>query len=89
MFFDPLKDWRRVSCRDSRMRVDWAEEIRRLVDEDFPQATKIKLVCDNLNTHDIASLYAAFPAEEARHLRQRLEIHHTPRSGSWLNVARD
>jgi len=87
MFFDPLKGWRRVSCRDSRMRVDWAEEIRRLVDEDYPQAKKIKLVCDNLNTHDIASLYAAFPAEEAHRLRQRLEIHYTPRSGSWLNVA--
>jgi DDE superfamily endonuclease len=87
MFFDPLKGWRRVSCRDSRMRVDWAEEIRRLVDEDYPQATKIKLVCDNLNTHDIASLYAAFPAEEAHRIRQRLEIHYTPRSGSWLNVA--
>jgi hypothetical protein len=87
MFFDPLKGWRRVSCRDSRMRVDWAEEIRRLVDEDYPQAKKIKLVCDNLNTHDVASLYAAFPAEEAHRIRQRLEIHYTPRSGSWLNVA--
>jgi DDE superfamily endonuclease len=87
MFFDPLKGWRRVSCRDSRMRVDWADEIRRLVDEDYPQAKKIKLVCDNLNTHDIASLYAAFPAEEAHRIRQRLEIHYTPRSGSWLNVA--
>lgn len=87
MFFDPLRGWRRVSCRDSRMRVDWAEEIRRLLDEDYPQARKIKLVCDNLNTHDIASLYAAFPAQEAHRLRQRLEIHYTPRSGSWLNVA--
>ena len=87
MFFDPLRGWRRVSCRDSRMRVDWAEEIRRLLDEDYPHAKKIKLVCDNLNTHDIASLYVAFPAEEAHRLRQRLEIHYTPRSGSWLNVA--
>ena len=87
MFFDPLRGWRRVSCRDSRTRFDWAEEIRRLLDEDYPYARKIKLVCDNLNTHDIASLYAAFTAPEAHRLRQRLEIHYTPRSGSWLNVA--
>jgi hypothetical protein len=87
MFFDPLRGWRRVSCRDSRMRVDWAEEIRRLLEEDYPHAEKVKLVCDNLNTHDIASLYEAFPAEVAHRLRQRLEIHYTPRSGSWLNVA--
>jgi hypothetical protein len=66
---------------------DWAEEIRRLLDEDYPHARKVKLVCDNLNTHDVASLYEAFPAAEAHRLRQRLEIHHTPRSGSWLNVA--
>jgi DDE superfamily endonuclease len=87
MFFDPLRGWRRVSSRDSRTRVDWAEEIRRLLDEDYPRARKIKLVCDNLNTHDIASLYEAFPAAEAQRLRQRLEMHYTPRSGSWLNVA--
>jgi hypothetical protein len=87
MFFDPLRGWRRVSCRDNRTRMDWAEEIRRLLEEDYPHAKKIKLVCDNLNTHDIASLYAAFSATEAHRLRQRLEIHYTPRSGSWLNVA--
>jgi hypothetical protein len=87
LFFNPLSGRRRVSCRDSRTRVDWAEEIRRLLDEDYPHARKVKLVCDNLNTHSIASLYEAFPAEEAHRLRQRLEIHHTPRSGSWLNVA--
>lgn len=87
MFFNPLRGWRRVSCRDSRMRVDWAEEIRHLLEVDYPHAKKVKLVCDNLNTHDIASLYAAFPADEAHRLRKRLEIHYTPRSGSWLNVA--
>lgn len=87
IFFDPLKGWRRTSCRESRTRVDWAEEIRRLLDEDYPHARKVKLVCDNLNTHSIASLYTAFPAAEAHRLRQRLEIHYTPRSGSWLNVA--
>jgi hypothetical protein len=87
MFFDPLRGWRRVSCRDSRMRVDPAEVIRRLLEVDYPHAKKIKLVCDNLNTHDIASLYTVFPADEPHRLRQRLEIHYTPRSGSWLNVA--
>lgn len=55
--------------------------------EDFPQARKVKLVCDNLNTHSIVSLYEAFPASEAHALKQRLELHFTPRNGSWLNVA--
>lgn len=87
MFFDPLRGWRRVSCRDSRTRVDWAEEIRRLLEEDYPKASKVKLVCDNLNTHSIASLYEAFPAKQAHALARRLEIHYTPRNGSWLNVA--
>lgn len=87
MFFDPLRGWRRVSSRDSRTRVDWAEEVQRLLDEDYPHARKVTLVCDNLNTHTIASLYEAFPAVEAHRLARRLEIHHTPRSGSWLNVA--
>lgn len=87
MFFNPLAGLRRVSCRDSRTRVDWAEEIRRLLDEDYPHAKKITLVCDNLNTHHIASLYEAFPAAEAHRLSQRLTIHYTPRSGSWLNMA--
>lgn len=87
LFFDPLRGWRRVSCRDSRTRLDWAEEVRRLLVEDYPRARKVKLVCDNLNTHSIASLYHAFPAEEAHALARRLEIHYTPRHGSWLNVA--
>jgi hypothetical protein len=83
MFFDPLRGWRRVSSREHRTRIDWAEESKRLLDEDYPQARKVKLVCDNLNTHHIASLYEAFDPAEAR----RLEIHYTPRNGSWLNVA--
>lgn len=87
MFFDPVAGRRRVSCRDSRTRVDWAEEVRRLLDEDYPQAERVTLVCDNLNTHSIASLYEAFPAAEAHRLARRLEIHYTPRHGSWLNVA--
>lgn len=87
LFFDPLRGWRRVAACDSRTRVDWAEQVRQLLDEDYPQARKVKLVCDNLNTHSIASLYEAFPAAEAHRLARRLEIHHTPRNGSWLNVA--
>jgi len=87
LFFDPLRGWRRVSCRDSRTRVDWAEEVRRLLEGDYPHARKVKLVCDNLNTHGIASLYEAFDAETAHRLARRLEIHYTPRNGSWLNVA--
>jgi hypothetical protein len=87
LFFDPIRGWRRVEGCDSRTRVDWAEQIRKLLDEDYPLARKVKLVCDNLNTHSIASLYEAFPAEEAHRLARRLEIHYTPRNGSWLNVA--
>ena len=87
MFFNPVAGSRRVSCRDSRTRVDWAEEVKRLLDEDYPHARKIKLVCDNLNTHSKASLYEAFPASEAHRLSRRLEIIYTPRNGSWLNVA--
>jgi hypothetical protein len=87
MFFDPNRGWRRVSNRDHRTRVDWAIEVRRLLDEDYPHAHKVKLLCDNLNTHNIASLYEAFPAPEAHRLARKLEIYHTPRNGSWLNVA--
>jgi hypothetical protein len=86
-FFDPHRGWRRVAARDHRTRIDWAEEIQQLLEVDYPNAKKIRLVCDNLNTHGIASLYEAFPAEEAHRLARRLEIHHTPRNGSWLNVA--
>ncbi len=87
MFFAPDQGWRRVSNRESRTRIDWAEEVRQLLDIDYPKARKVKLVCDNLNTHNIASLYEAFPAPEAHRLARRLEIYHTPRNGSWLNVA--
>jgi hypothetical protein len=87
MFFDPNRGWRRVSNRDSRTRIDWAEEVRQLLDEDYPNARKVKLLSDNLNTHNIASLYEAFPAPEAHRLARKLEIYHTPRNGSWLNVA--
>jgi hypothetical protein len=87
VFFDPLRGWRRASARDSRTRADWAEEVRHLLDVDYPGAPLVRLVCDNLNTHSIASLYEAFPAAEAHRLARRLELVHTPRNGSWLNVA--
>ncbi len=86
-FFDPIRGWRRLAVEDSRTAVDWAEQIRVLLDVDYPKAQKVKLVCDNLNTHTTAALYEAFPAEQARALAQRLEIHYTPVHGSWLNVA--
>jgi hypothetical protein len=87
MFTAPLENWRRVSVRERKTKVDWAEEIRQLVDVDFPDAEKIVLVQDNLNTHTPGALYEAFPPEEARRILERLEIHYTPKHGSWLNMA--
>ena len=87
MFTEPLASWRKVNVRRRKTMVDWAEEIRELLDVDYPYAEKVILVCDNLNTHKIASLYQAFAPEEARRLRRRLEIHYTPKHGSWLNIA--
>ena len=86
-FFDPNRGWRRMAVQDSRTAVDWAEQIRTLLEVDDPQAKKVKLVCDNLNTHTTAALYEAFPADRALALAKRLEIHYTPVHGSWLNVA--
>ena len=87
MFFAPLLGWRRVSASEHRTRMDWAHQIRQLLHDDFPHVRKIHLVCDNLNTHHLASLYETFPAAEAHALAQRLNLVHTPRNGSWLNVA--
>ncbi len=87
LFFDPLRGWRRVSACESRTQIDWALQVRQLLEVDYPEARKIKLVCDNLNTHSKASLYKAFPPEVAGRLARRLEICHTPRNGSWLNMA--
>ena len=70
-----------------RTRTDWAEEMRRLLDEDYPSAETVTVVCDNLNTHDHASLYFAFDAETAGRLRHRLRLVFTPKNGSWLNMA--
>jgi hypothetical protein len=87
MFYDPIGGWRRVGCRDSRTAVDWAQEVKQLLDVDYPEAELVTLVCDNLNTHHVSSLYKAFDAETAGRLRQRLRLVHTPVNGSWLNVA--
>ena len=87
MFTEPLKGWRYVNARERRTSIDWAHEIKRLLDVDYPDAQKIRLVMDNLNTHKLGALYEAFPAEEARRLAKRLEIHYTPKHGSWLNIA--
>ncbi|HET6574148.1 MAG TPA: IS630 family transposase [Fimbriiglobus sp.] len=87
MFYNPLDGWRRVGCRDSRTACDWAEEVRHLLEVDYAEAEWVTLVCDNLNTHHIASLYKAFDAETAGRLRRRLRLVPTPVNGSWLNVA--
>jgi hypothetical protein len=87
MFFAPLRGWRHVTVTERRTKVDWAYAMRDVVDIYFPTATKIRVVSDNLNTHDPGSLYEAFAPEEARRILDRLEFHHTPKHGSWLNMA--
>jgi hypothetical protein len=87
LFCEPLKGWRRVQVTGRRTRQDWAQEIRRLVDEDYPEAERITLVLDNLNVHSPASLYETFAPAEARRLVEKLEIVPTPKHGSWLNMA--
>ena len=87
LFTNPLQAWRRVSVRERRTAIDWAEEVKYLLDEVYPEAQRLTLVCDNLNTHKIASLYKAFSANEALGLSSRLELVHTPKHGSWLNIA--
>ena len=87
MFVEPLGGWRRVSVRERKTKLDWAAEIKQLVDVDYPDAEKIVLVMDNLNTHTPGALYETFPPQEARRILDRLEIHYTPKHGSWLNIA--
>jgi hypothetical protein len=87
IFYNPIAGWRRVTGRDGRTRIEWAQEIRHLLEEDYPDAETVTIVCDNLNTHDVASLYYAFDAETAGRLRKRLRLVHTPKNGSWLNMA--
>jgi hypothetical protein len=87
MFCEPLRGRRWVDVTERRTKVDWAHQIKELADVGYPEAEKIVLVMDNLNTHTPASLYEAFDPEEARRLANKLEIHHTPKHGSWLNIA--
>jgi hypothetical protein len=84
---EPLRGWRHVTVTDQRTAVDFAQVIKDLVDVRYPEAERIVLVLDNLNTHTPASLYAAFPPEEAHRLAAKLEWHYTPKHGSWLNIA--
>ena len=83
----PLAGWRRVDAQPQRTRADWARQVQRLLTVDYPDAEKVVLVMDNLNTHNTTSLYEAFDPPTAFALAQRLEIHHTPKHGSWLNIA--
>ena len=87
MFTEPLSGWRKVCVRPRKTAVDWAQEIKDLLDTDYPKAETVVLVCDNLNTHTPAALYKAFSPEEARRLARRLDIHYTPKHGNWLNIA--
>lgn len=87
IFTEPLAGWRYVSVRPRRTKIEWAEQVREMLDVHYPSAPKIRLVMDNLNTHSIASLYEAFEPETALRLAKRLEIHYTPKHGSWLNIA--
>jgi hypothetical protein len=87
MISEPLLGWRAVQVTERRTAKDFAEVLRWLVEEVHPDAEKVVLVMDNLNTHKVASLYETFPPEKARRIAERLEIHHTPKHGSWLNVA--
>ena len=87
LFFAPLESWRHVKVTDRRTKIDFAQCMRDLVDIHFPEAEKIVLVMDNLNTHKFASLYEAFSPAEARRIIEKLEIHYTPKHGSWLNMA--
>lgn len=84
---EPLAGWRHVAVTDHRRRVDWAGFVRALLEGRYRDAERVVLVMDQLNTHALASLYEAFPPEEARRLSERIELHHTPKHGSWLNMA--
>lgn len=87
MMFEPLAGWRHVEVTDHRTARDWAQQVKWLVNERYPEAEKIVLVEDNLNTHSPASLYKAFEPQEARRILENLELHYTPKHGSWLDMA--
>lgn len=87
MFCEPLAGWRNVAVRSRRTKIDWAIEMRRILNEHYGGAEKVTLVCDNLNTHVTGAFYETFEAKEARSLLDRLDMQYTPKHGSWLNVA--
>lgn len=87
MFFAPLRNWRHVKVTDRRTKVDWVYCMRDLVDVHFPDAVRIRVVEDHLNTHDPSALYEVFEPAEAKRILDRLEFHYTPKHGSWLNMA--
>lgn len=87
LFCEPLRGWRRATVTNRRTKLDWAEQVQQLVDIDYPEAERIVLVMDNLNTHTPAALYERFPPAEARRLASKLELHYTPKHGSWRNMA--
>lgn len=87
MTVQPLAGWRHVAVTDQRTKLDFATQMRELVDIHFPEAERIRVVLDNLNTHNLACLYDAYSAEEARRIARKLALHHTPKHGSWLNPA--
>jgi DDE superfamily endonuclease len=87
LFFEPLRGWRRVGIAPQRRKVEWALFVKQLLDEHYAEAERVVLVCDNLNTHTGGALYEAFPPAEAKRLWGRLEVHYTPKHGSWLNIA--
>jgi len=87
MFFEPLRGWRHLRVSSRRTKQDWAYAIQELVDVYYPNAEVVVLVLDNLNTHVLSSLYETFEPAEARRIAEKLEIHYTPKHGSWLNMA--
>lgn len=87
LFVEPLTGKRRVSITERHTYLDTAHQLRTLVDQDYPEAEVVVLVCDNLGTHSPACLYATFPPEEAHRIHQKIEWHYTPEHGSWLNMA--
>lgn len=87
MFAEPLANWRQVSVRTQKTKVDWALEMGKLLEGRYKDAEKVIIVCDNLNTHTIGAFYTAFKPERARSLVSRIEFHYTPKHSSWLNIA--
>lgn len=87
MIVEPLAGWRTAKVTERRTKQDWAAVMRAVVEEQYPEAERVVVVMDNLNTHALGSLYETYPPEQARRIAEKLEIHYTPKHGSWLNVA--